>query len=119
MPTNCIRLYTNNSLAMFFSNTIHKLIPNFTITISPCSNYPFNTKTIKNKCTILIPTSHATKFFSRLNSDKIVNLNANFLDLIYSIALRNPIHIPPLPNLNISTTQLSLIFESSQAYNTF
>src|SRR5260364_238665 len=62
--------------------------------------------------------SHATKFFGKLNSDKTINLNANFLDLIYSIALRNPIHIPPLPNLNISTTQLPPIFEPSQAYNT-
>ena len=76
-----------------------RLYPTPSITTSPCANCSLNSNIIANKCTILIPTSHATKFFGRLNSDKSVNLNANYLDLIFSTAARNPISIPTLPNL--------------------
>src|SRR6185437_7157175 len=60
-------------------------------------------------------TSHVTKFFGRINpSDKSINLNANYLDLIYSLAIRNSIHIPPTPNITISS-QILNIFQPSIA----
>jgi len=94
------------------------LYPTPSITTSPCTSCSLNSNIIANKCTILIPTSHATKFFGRLNSDKTINLNANHLDLIYSIAIRNPIYIPPPPNLIISIPQIPSIFHPSPALDT-
>ena len=92
-----------------------QLYPIQTMLTSPCTNCSLNSNIITNKCTILVPTSHATKFFSRINpSDKSINLNANYLDLIYSLAIRNPIHIPPTPNITISP-QILNIFQPSIA----
>ncbi|CAG8602776.1 7580_t:CDS:2, partial [Gigaspora rosea] len=58
---------------------------------------------------------NATKFFGRLNSDKSVNLNANYIDLIFSTAARNPISIPILPNILISNAQIPPFFQPSPA----
>ncbi|CAG8802524.1 9256_t:CDS:1, partial [Gigaspora rosea] len=58
---------------------------------------------------------HATKFFGRLNSDKSVNPNANYLDLIFSTAARNLISIPILPNILISNAQIPSFFQPSPA----
>src|SRR5260364_473768 len=58
------------------------------------------------------------KILWRLNPDKTINLNANHLDLIYSIAIRNPIYIPSPPNLIISIPQIPSIFHPSTALDT-
>ena len=88
-------------------------IPN--ITTNPCPGCSLNSNLINNKCTILIPTSHATKFFGRFNPDKSINFNANPLDLIYSINLKNITSIPPSPNLIIHNSQIPPIFLSNPA----
>jgi len=95
-----------------------RLYPTPSIITFPCSSCSLNSNIIANKCTILIPTSHATKFFGRLNPDKSVNLNANYLDLIFSTAARNPTSIPILPNLLIPTAQIPSFFYSSPALDT-
>ena len=94
------------------------LYPLASINTSPCYNCPLNSNTIANRCTIFIPTSHATKFFGRVNSDKSINLNANHLDLIYSIAYRSPIHLLSLPNIVISPALIPSIFQSGTALDT-
>ena len=83
-----------------------QLYPIQTMLTSPCTNCSRNSNIITNKYTILVPT----KFFGRINpSDKSINLNANYLDLIYSLAIRNPIHIPPTPNITISPLYSNLV----------
>src|ERR1043166_8311540 len=91
------------------------LYPLAPTTTTSCSDCSLNSNIIANKCTILIPTSQAIKFFGRPNPDKTLNFHANYLDLLHSIILSNP--SPPLllPNLNISTIQTLLIFQSSLA----
>jgi ribonuclease HI len=59
----------------------------------------------------------ATKLLCRINPDKTLNLHANFLDIAYSVALRHPLHIPPLPSLTINSQQLPPIFETCQLVN--
>jgi ribonuclease HI len=56
----------------------------------------------------------ATKLLCRINPDKTLNLHANFLDIAYSVAIRHPLHIPPLPSLTINPQQLPCIFQSCQ-----
>ena len=98
-----------------FGTHATQLYPIQTMLTFPCTNCSLNSNIITNKCTILIPTSHATKFFGRINlSNKSINLNANYLDLIYSLAIRNPTHIPPTPNITIFP-QIPNIFQSSIA----
>src|ERR1041384_8781331 len=80
------------------------------ITTTSCPDCSLNSNIIANKCTILIPTSQAIKFFGRPNSDKTLNFHANYLDLLHSIILSNPSPFLFLTNLNISTIQTSLIF---------
>ena len=44
-----------------------------------------------------------------------LKLNSNYLDLLYFIALRNPSIIPPLPTLQITSSSITMIFNSNEA----
>jgi len=76
-------------------------------------------KLIAFKCIIFISINFATKFFRKFNTqNKQLNLNANYLDLLYSIAIRHPIQAPISNNIYISTTLIPSVFETGSTTNT-
>ncbi|CAG8855386.1 13101_t:CDS:1, partial [Gigaspora margarita] len=44
----------------------------------------------------------STLFYGRIQPNKQHNLNANYIDLIFSTAIKHPLTIPTPPTLNIS-----------------
>ena len=96
-----------------------QLYPIPAISIKPCTGCNLNSKLITSKCTIFIPINLATKFFGKFNTqNKQLNLNANYLDLLYSIAIRHPIQAPISNNIYISTTLIPSVFETGSTTNT-
>jgi ribonuclease HI len=92
------------------------LYPTPSITTSRCSNCNLNSNTIPQTCTILVPINLTTKFLGRISpTNKSLNLNANYLDLTYSIAIRYPVQIPPTPSISILNSQILQLFESSSS----
>jgi len=65
------------------------LYPLSTINCTRCTGCIHNSNRIQNYCTFDIPANSATKFLGqkRYNNTNELNLYANYLDLIYSIAL--------------------------------
>ena len=84
--TNDLTLITHwqyNIQSQFTS--LYPILPTTSYLYTGCN---LNSQIIPSKCTIFIPTNLATKFFGRINSiSKSINFNANYLDLIYSIAI--------------------------------
>ena len=81
--------------------------------VAPCTGCNLNSNLITQKCTIFIPINLATKFFGKVNlQNNQLNLNANYLDLLYSIAIRHPSQIPDSTNISIPTTLIPPIFSS-------
>jgi hypothetical protein len=83
-----------------------------------CTGCHLNSNRIQNKCTFNISTNLTTKFLGRkINSNSLnkLNLHANLLDLLYSIALRNPVTIPSQPNIIIYNNAVFDIFTQNQA----
>ena len=78
-----------------------------------CTGCHLNSGTITNRCTINVPINLSAKFFGRVNTyTKALNLNANYLDLIYAIAIRHPVQIISPLNITIPTYSIPTIFES-------
>src|ERR1051326_6306366 len=97
-----------------YQSQFSNLYPTPLSTTTLCSGCHLNSNIIANKCTIFIPTNLATKLLCRINTDKTLNLHANFLDIAYSVAIRHPLYIPPPPLLTINLQQLPSIFEPCQ-----
>jgi hypothetical protein len=65
-----------------------QLYPTPLITTTLCTGCNLNSNLITSKCTTFIPINLATKFFGKFNTqNRQLNLNANYLDLLYSIAI--------------------------------
>ena len=56
------------------------------------------------------------QFLRRVNSN-LVNFNANYIDLIYSTAIKHLLSSPLAPTISISNSYLSEIFKTSEAAN--
>ena len=81
--------------------------------VAPCTGCNLNSNLMTQKCTILIPINLATKFVVKFNlQNNQLNFNANYLDLLYSIAIRHPSQIPNSINILIPTTLILFIFSS-------
>jgi len=90
--------------------------PILPITCNPCSGCNLNSNRIKNQCTLDISATLSTQFWGRKtsgNQTSSLKFNANYLDLIYATANRNPIHIPPTPNILIYNNPVFEIFNSN------
>ena len=73
----------------------------------------YNSNWIQDKCTFDISATLSTKFLGRKkynNSLSILNLNSHYLDLLYSIALKTPTHIPNPPSIYIQQNPIDIIF---------
>ena len=121
--------YTNNTIFIthwktILDESITDLYPTPDIACLPCSGCELNSNRIPNLCTIEISATLSTKFLGRktyLDPSNKLKLNANYLDLLYSIALRHLSSIPATPLVliphgseyifkpNISLTQLQNI----------
>ena len=60
------------------------------ISYKPCSGCHLNSNRIKSACTLEISTTTATKFFGRIIHGKL-KFNANYMDLIFSMAIKQPL----------------------------
>jgi ribonuclease HI len=101
--------YDSNSTAYY---------PTPFINCTPCPGCSLNSKRITNKCTIDVSATHSTKVWVRPNSnssDNKLKLNANYIDLIYSLAIRHPLKIPSLPTINLENKFQIDIFKPSEA----
>jgi ribonuclease HI len=96
-----------------------KLYPTQPINFSICSGCSYNSNLISNRCTIFIPINLASRFFCTYNSqEKTIKPYTNHLDLIYSIAIRHPLHIPPTPSISYNSASIPPIFEPGSLTNT-
>src|SRR5260363_159753 len=83
-----------------------------------CSGCTLNSNRIQNTCTLDISATLSTKFLGRkiyTQSTNKLQLNANYLDLLYSIASHHFINIPPLPQITIYNNPILDIFLNSSA----
>ena len=65
-----------------------QLYPTLLITTTLCTGCNLNSNLITSKCTTFISINLATKFFGKFNTqNRQLNLNANYLDLLYSITI--------------------------------
>ena len=88
-----------------------QLYPISPMIVAPCTGCNLNSNLITQKCTIFIPINLATKFFGKVNSqNNQLNLNANYFDLLYYIAIRHPSQIPDSTNISIPITLIPPIF---------
>jgi len=100
-----------------FDRTQTKLYPTPTYSCTQCTGCLLNSNRLQDTCTLNISTNLATKFQGRpaySDSIKKLNLHANLIDLFYSITLRNPMTIPPLPTITIYNNPILNIFENNQ-----
>jgi ribonuclease HI len=99
-------------------NSITDLYPYSQPTCTLCPGCHLNSNRISNYCTFNISATLSTKFLGRKissNTPNKLNFHANHLDLIYSVALCNPINIPPLPTITIKELQIPPIFTKNLA----
>jgi len=60
----------------------------------------------------------ASRFFCTYNpQEKTIKPYSNYLDLIYSIAIRHPLHIPSTPSIPYNPASISPIFEFGSLTN--
>ena len=86
-------------------------------TCFPCQGYSLNSKRVTGSYTLEISATLSTKFLGRKtyqDSSNKLKLNANYLDLLYSIALYNPSTIPLPPTLQITSSSITIIFNSNK-----
>ena len=101
-----------------FDTSHTELYPSVNYTCMQCTGCHLNSNHIQNKCIFNISPNLTTKFLGRkINSNSLnkLNLHANLLDLLYSIALRNPVTIPSQPNIIIYNNAVFDIFTQNQA----
>ena len=83
----------------------------------PCQGCNLNSNRITSSCTFEISVTLSTKFLDQKtyqDSSNKLKLNANYLDLLYSIALRNPPTIPSLPTLQLTSSSITAIFNPNE-----
>ena len=83
-----------------------------------CTGCSLNSNRIRNICTINVLASLSNKLLYRRtnnNTSNKLNLHANLLDSIYSIALRNPTTIPRPPTIVIYNNAIFEIFRNNQS----
>ena len=116
------QLHTDDTISITYWNadidlthTHLYLLPN--ITCSLCTGCIYNSNKIQNHCTFNIPANTCTKFLGRKtpHSQNKLKLNANYLDLIYAIALRNPFTVPSLPSITLIQNPISSIFQTNSS----
>src|SRR5690242_10878072 len=96
-----------------------QLYPTPSITTKLCTGCNLNSNLITSKCTTFIPINLATKFFGNFNTqNRQLNLNANYLDLLYSIAIRHPTQIPNTTNIYIPASLIPPVFDNSDLTDT-
>jgi hypothetical protein len=91
--------------------------PNLQTNCILCSGCSLNSNRITNSCTIDVSATLSTKVWARPLSNNSFNklkLNANLTDLIYSLAIRYPLTIPSLPNINLENNYIMEIFGSNE-----
>ena len=94
------------------------LYPHLNPTCLPCQGCSLNSKKVTDSCTFEISATLSTKFLGRKtyqDSSNKLKLNANYLDLLYSILLCNPSTIPLPPTLQITSSSITMIFNSNEA----
>ena len=94
------------------------LYPYLNPTCFPCQGCNLNSKKVTGSCTFKISATLSTKFLGWKTYQELSNklkLNANYLDLLYSIAFHNPPTIPLLPTLQITSSSITMIFNPSEA----
>ena len=94
------------------------LYPHLNPTCLSCQGCSLNSKKVTDSCTFEILATLSTKFLGWKTYTDSLNkfkLNSNYLDLLYSIVLRNPSIIPPLPTLQITSSSITTIFNSNEA----
>jgi ribonuclease HI len=86
-----------------------------TVNSEPCPGCHLNSNRITSACTINIHTISAVQFFGRI-FNRFLDFKANYLDLIYSLAIKRPLHIPAtLPSIIIDNSSIEDIFQASNA----
>jgi len=94
------------------------LYPPPAYTCKPCTGCPLNSNRIRNICTINVLASLSNKLLCKRtnnNTSNKLNLHANLLDSIYSIALCNPTMIPRPPTIIIYNNAVFKIFRNNQS----
>jgi len=80
-----------------------------------CPGCQLNSNRLTSVCTINISIISATQFFGR-TLNKSLDFKANYLDLIYSSAIKRPLHTPAtLPSIIIDNSSIEDIFQASNA----
>ncbi|CAG8848484.1 15509_t:CDS:1, partial [Gigaspora margarita] len=103
-----IKKYLDNKIASISYwkisfNTNHTLFYSSPeIQFKCCSNCYLNSKRIQYTCTIEVPIIFSTQFLDRYSLLSYINLYANLIDLICSIAVKHPLTIPQPPLININ-----------------
>ena len=89
------------------------------INFVPCSGCHLNSQRLTSACTINTSSITSAQFFGRIISNS-VKINANYLDLLSSAAIKWPspnLILPPMPTIPISNFISSAIFEASETTN--
>ena len=85
------------------------------IQCSRCPGCHLNSSRVLNCCTLEVPAALSTQFLGRRSINKQLKFNANYIDLIYSSAIKQPITIPPPPTIHITDTLTSVLFQDNPA----
>jgi len=80
-----------------------------------CTGCYLNSHRINQTCTIEVSAVISALFLGRINPNYQLNLNANYLDLICSTAVKHPTFTPSLPTISITNSAAFEIFNSSEA----
>ena len=80
-----------------------------------CPGCHLNSSRVLNCCTLEVPAALSTQFLGRRSINKQLKFNANYIDLIYSSAIKQPITIPPPPTIHITDTLTSVLFQDNPA----
>ena len=113
---------TNNSILITHWTTDYDLshivyYPNPLINYILYLDCNLNSNYITNLYTIDVSATHSTKVWARPLTNNLLNklkLNANLIDLIYNLAIRNLLTIPPLPSINLENNYVTEIFGSNE-----
>ena len=93
----------------------HLLYPLPSIICTPCPGCNLNSNRLPNYCTIEVSNTLSTQFLGRKTCNKQLKLNANYIDLLYSTAIKHPITLPPLPNIDIVDSLAYSLFQNNEA----
>ena len=80
-----------------------------------CPGCDLDSKRIANYCTLEVSAILSTQFLGRKTTSKQLKFNANYIDLIYSTAIKHPITIPPPPTILIDDFLPTILFHDNEA----